>query len=238
MELKAAIVEDETEESQRLREALERFCMETETTLSVTLFESAERFLFHYQPVFDVIFMDIRMPGTDGMSAAESLRKMDLTVPLVFVTSMVQYAVKGYDVGALDFIVKPVKYPAFRMKMRRILSSVRMNKSPALLLNIGGEIQVIPIGEIVCLEVQDHELTYHTSTRDYTLRGRLSAAIDKLPAEQFFQVSASAAVNFRYVERISGEDVKVGGRMIRISRARKKAFLEALSVFMGSGMIR
>lgn len=62
----------------------------------------------NYQPAFDLIFMDIEMKPLDGMKAAQQIRKTDQKTVIIFVTQMAQYAVKGYEVGALDFMVKPV----------------------------------------------------------------------------------------------------------------------------------
>lgn len=105
-----------------LKQFMERFGAQENIHFSALHFPDAAQFLDQYQPFYDIVFMDIRMPGIDGMTAAEQLLHVDPAVPLVFVTSMVQFAVQGYSVDVLDFIVKPVKYPAFQLKMKRIIS--------------------------------------------------------------------------------------------------------------------
>ena len=71
----------------------------------------------HYEPGYDIIFMDVEMPGLDGFGAAEKIRAVDADAVLVFVTNMAQYAIKGYEVDALDYVLKPVNYYQFCTKL-------------------------------------------------------------------------------------------------------------------------
>lgn len=123
---KAAVVEDEREAAERIAEYLGRFGAENGETFDVSYYGDAEAFLAGYDPECDIVFMDIQLPDMSGMDAARALRAVDSEVTLVFVTSMVQYAVSGYEVSALDFIVKPVSYPNFAMKMKRVLRERRL----------------------------------------------------------------------------------------------------------------
>ena len=214
---------------------LEPFGRERGYGFETVRFTSADSFLIQYRPVYDLIFMDIRMPGTNGMSAAHRLRQLDGVTALIFVTNMVQYAVKGYDVDALDFIVKPVEYPLFEMKMKRAVRALQMKKGADVVLNVGGVARVLPSAQIHSIEVMDHDLTYHTEQGDFVVRGKLSAVEQTLP-EGFFRCSASHIVNLRYVTQLSGETAQVAGRMVRVSRAKKKEFMAALAGYLGRGV--
>ena len=161
--LRTAIVEDEDAAARDLEECLKRYCESRGISCSTERFRDGKTFLEQYSPRYDLIFMDIRMPKVDGMTAAQRLRELDRVTALVFVTSMVQYAVKGYEVEALDFIVKPVRYSSFEMKMRRILQAVDLKKGREVLLNVGGTVRVLTSSSIYYVEVMDHDLTYHTS---------------------------------------------------------------------------
>lgn len=105
-----AIVDDEQKQRDLLCGYLERYRQESGRQLRVTAFADAETFLQGYQPDFDIIFMDIQLPDRDGMTLSKKLRETNRTVILIFVTNMVQMAVEGYSVDAMDFIVKPVNY--------------------------------------------------------------------------------------------------------------------------------
>ena len=111
--IRVAIVEDEDIAARQLEQCLQQYESGHDIRFSSCRFRDALEFLEQYQPLYDLIFMDIGMPGLDGMEAAVRLRAMDSVTPLIFVTSMVQYAVRGYEVDALDFVVKPVRYPTF-----------------------------------------------------------------------------------------------------------------------------
>lgn len=108
-----AIVEDNEKERAYIRSCLDEISKQEEIPLHVEEFSSGTAFLGNYQPVYDIVLMDIEMPVMNGMETARMLRKIDETVLLLFVTNMSQYAVQGYDVDALDFIVKPINPYSF-----------------------------------------------------------------------------------------------------------------------------
>lgn len=234
--LRTAIVEDEDSAAQGLEECLNRYCRTRGIACSAERFRDGKSFLEQYSPRYDLIFMDIRMPKVDGMTAAQRLRELDQVTALVFVTSMVQYAVKGYEVEALDFIVKPVRYPAFELKMRRILQAVNLKKGQEVLLNVGGSVRVLTSSAIYYVEVMDHDVTYHTSQGDVTVRGKLGAVEQQLPKEVFFRCSTSYLINLQHVRQLTGETVLVGDRELRVSRGKKKELMAALAACLGRGV--
>lgn len=106
--LKIAIVEDEEEEVALLEEGIKRFFAESGTEYITAVFRNGMKFLEGYRGDCDVVLMDIEMPLLDGFRTAQKLREIDPSVTLIFITNMPNYAVKGYEVDALGFIVKPV----------------------------------------------------------------------------------------------------------------------------------
>ena len=236
MNLRIAVVEDEAEAANLLSQCLLRYGREGDHVFQISPFSDAAIFLQEYSPqLYDLIFMDIRMPGLDGMTAAEKLRQIDPLVPLVFVTSLVQFAVKGYEVDALDFIVKPIRYSSFKMKMKRILLSLERHQEVGIPLTIEGSVRIFPASDIYFVEVTDHQLTYHTAQGNFTSRGKLSQVEQKLPQDMFYRCSNSYLINLRHVEQVSGEDILCKGTTIRLSRAKKKEFLSTLTAFLGKG---
>lgn len=123
MLFRIAIVEDEKKDSDLLENYIARYFSEeaSENRYQVTVFNNAGVFVEHYRADFDLILLDIQMPGMNGMDAAAALRKKDSSVLLVFVTNMAQYAVKGYDVNAAGFILKPVSYYDFLLRIRKCI---------------------------------------------------------------------------------------------------------------------
>ena len=126
-----ALVEDEPEAADVLAAFIARYADEKGLELAVTRFGNAMDFEMTHQH-FDLVFMDIQMPGINGMEAAQLMRTYDSETPIIFVTNLAQYAVKGYEVDALDFIVKPVTYFNFRMRMDKAMRRIRRNVSFAV----------------------------------------------------------------------------------------------------------
>lgn len=233
MRISVAIIEDDTLSAQKLSYGLTDFGQRNEHTFSIARFEDGRSFLQNYQPKYDIIFMDIKMPGIDGMSAAEQLRKIDTKTMLIFVTSMVQYAVQGYEVEAFDFIVKPVNPTAFEMKMKRVMRALKLRRGSELTLEANGVTRVLPSSAIHYIEVRNHDLTYHTEQETFSIRGKLSTVEQKLLSESFFRCSISYLINLRYVTKFTGDQVCVAGEWLRVSRAKKKELAAALAAYLG-----
>ena len=123
--IRIAIVEDNENEAKTLSSLLERYGRDHGEEFQIRHFQNALRFLDQYQPDFELIFMDIDMPYMNGIEATKKLRQIDENVVLLFVTALAQYAVQGYGVGALDFLVKPINYAIFESKMGRAMNAMK-----------------------------------------------------------------------------------------------------------------
>lgn len=108
-----AIVEDEAAVREQLAGYVQRYTRQYGTQFEVTMFTDGVEILEDYRPVYDIIFLDVEMQHLDGMETARRIRELDSDVLLIFITNMAQYAIKGYAVGALDYVLKPVPYFAF-----------------------------------------------------------------------------------------------------------------------------
>lgn len=133
-----AIVEDQDNAAQRLAGYIDKYAAETGQEFRVTRFCNGEEFLKDYKCVFAVVFMDIQMPKKDGMEAAVELRRKDKNVSIIFITNLVQYALKGYEVDAVSFLVKPVSYCDFSLKFRKALDIYIMNEDRSFTVNAPG----------------------------------------------------------------------------------------------------
>ena len=122
--LTIAIVEDDLEYQKQLQKYIEEYGKEHELQYKITVFQNGLNFLEDYKGGCDLIFMDIAMPHMDGMETAAKLRKRGDETCLIFITSMAQYALKGYEVNAFDFLVKPLVYELFCIKFEKALSHI------------------------------------------------------------------------------------------------------------------
>ena len=228
-----ALVEDTAFDRRMLRDCIDQYSMETGTSFTITEYNNGRDFLDHCHDAPDLIFMDIVMDEMDGMSTARKLRQTNDSSLLVFVTSMLQYAVQGYSVDAMDFLVKPVSYPLFKLCMDRVVKKLQQN-APALLRfsNRDGSWS-IPAAEISYIESLDHKIYVHTKDRMLPVDGTLAAMEKQVASLPFFRCHVSYLVNLAFVERISGNDVWVNGERLSISRYRRKDFLDAWSAYVG-----
>ena len=115
--LHIAIVEDEENYSRELEEYIHRYGVETSRQFKVTHFQDGEDIVESYSGGFDLLLMDIQMEFMDGMTAAEKIRERDQEVQIIFITNRNDYAIRGYEVDALDYVLKPVSYYIFAKKL-------------------------------------------------------------------------------------------------------------------------
>ena len=108
--IKIALVDNDNQFAGQMKSFVDRFVEETKIECLLTRFSTGVDFISDYNPIFDLVFLDIEMPLMDGMETAKRLRRVDQNLPIIFVTNMLQMAIRGYEVSALDFIVKPLNY--------------------------------------------------------------------------------------------------------------------------------
>ena len=232
--MRTAIVEDDKEAAEKLSGFIRRYGRENGRVFDIAEFKDTAAFLFGYKPDYDLVFMDIEMPGRNGMDGAKKLREFDPDVPLVFVTGLMHYAVKGYEVGALDYLVKPYSYEAFEMTFSMAVKKRADAERSVTVRNMSGYAR-IPLSAIYYVEVNKHRVIYHTDFGLVDVWGSMKAAEKALPPFSFAKCGASWLVNLGRVKSIEGDSVVVGGDRLKISRAKKKAFLQALNAFVSYG---
>lgn len=164
--IRTVIVEDDDAAAELLAGYLDRYGGEHGETFSSVRYDNAVTFLEKYASDADIVFMDIEMEDLDGMKAAAKLRERDRSVTLIFVTNMAQFAIKGYEVDALDFIVKPVGYHDFAFRLKKAVARIRANEEKYVSVNLLGG-RVCQSGGLAHKVRRDNETPY-----DLAYRGR------------------------------------------------------------------
>ncbi len=231
--MRVAMVEDSLEQAEELRQFFARYARENGMECMISHYLEAYRFLDEYRSDYDVVLLDIELPEMNGMRAAERLREKDRDVIIVFVTNMRQYAVAGYSVSALDYIVKPINYFEFEKLMKKVRRVTDARRERDVVLKNAGSVQRISSSQIRYVEVYHHKLIFHMESGMLESWGSLKEVEDMVPKAMFFRCNNCFLVNFKYVDAIEKEEVVLGADRLRISHLRKKDFMREFTQYLG-----
>lgn len=230
--IKIAIVEDNAEERKLIKSYVERYDKEQNVSCAVDLYTDGDEIVEGAGAGYDLIIMDIELPLLNGMDAAEQIRTMDRDVTIIFTTHNPNYAIRGYKVQALDYLLKPVSYNAFEEVMGRALRQRAESSKKFIRVRIRNGTVKLDASKIRYVDVLDHYICYHTEEGDVKAKASMRDAVQALEGEPFFQCNKAFLVNLAYVDGISGNDLMIGSERIPVSRARKKAFMEAMNQYL------
>ena len=232
--MKIAVVEDQQETRECLCQFIRQYTEEQGMQAEVVPFEDGAVLAKGYKLGFDILFMDVEMPGLDGFATAEKIREVDPNVVLIFVTNMAQYAIRGYEVDALDYVLKPVNYYQFSTKLSRAIQRVQRRKGGQVVLQLaGGGMQLLDTSEIFYLETRSRMLYYHTSKGEFAVRASLQSAEKQLQPYHFVRCNQCYLVNLSYVRGIENDFALVQNDRLEISRRQRNAFLTAVASYVG-----
>lgn len=231
---RALIVEDEPEEAARLSAFVRRYGESHDITFKITWIKSAMEMLAdkgHY----DLVLLDIDLPGITGMEAAQLMRVYDESTPIIFVTNLAKYAVKGYEVGATGFIVKPVTWGNLSMNLDRALRTIRLNSGRSVMVPTEDGMRVVAFSSIVYVEVTGHRLTYHLEDGEMLeTRGSLGQLEEELAGAPIVRVAKSCVVNMDKITLVRAQDLQmVTGECVHVSRTRKREVMDAVTDYLG-----
>ena len=233
--LRVAIVEDDDSYAETLQEYLNKYEQENEVRFQVVRYEDGADLVEKYHGDFDILIMDIELKFMDGMTAAQHIRKMDSNVIIIFVTNMPQFALKGYQVDALDYVLKPISYYACSQRLERALERMeRRSTKKYITLHLKGRVQKVNILNIMYIEALQHDLIYHMD-RDgvtYTVRGIIKDLEANLKDYYFFRCHKGYLVNLAYVESVGEATVQIGEEQIPVAKLRKKELLNEFNRYI------
>ncbi len=233
--LRIAIVDDCQNDSDALHALVDDYFKRNEQSCVVHVYKAPLDFIRNTDN-YDIVFMDIRMDKLDGLEVARIMRKINMESVLIFVTAMAQLAVKGYEVDALDFIVKPADQASINYVLTKALSRLENISNTVFALKTSDGVISLSSNDITYVEVFDHNLAYHTTRGVYDVRGRLSDVIKKLDPKRFILCNRSFVVNLRYVSSACNEYLVVDGKKIFISKSHSKEIMRHFSNFLGENL--
>lgn len=230
MVIKVAIVEDEDMWAKTLSEFLERYQNEnSDIRFSIQRYCDGDEIAENYSGEYDIIFMDIEMQFMNGMEAAESIRLRDSSVEIIFVTNMAKYAIEGYKVRAMDYVLKPIQYNVFSESLKRAIHEVKKHEEKYVCINQKDGVLKVGISEIRYIESHGHRLTFHLE-KDFVETTVLSIKQmeEALKNDGFFRCNSGCLVNLKYVKGFKDGEVFIDEDRISVSRSKKQEFMETL----------
>lgn len=199
-----AICDDEAEARRYVAELVRRWAEQGEHDVTLREYPSAEGLLFGDEAGYDILLLDIEMGGMNGVDLARSIRRRDAVAEIIFVTGYSDYIAEGYDVAALQYLMKPVSWVKLSATLDRALERLHRNERSLCLETAGGMVRT-PLYSIKYIDVQRNYATVHTN-EEITVRRTLSQLAGELD-ERFFRLGRSAVINLYAVRKVTKTDV-------------------------------
>ena len=230
-----AICDDQQECNDRLRQMLNHCfrqmnagqCRITEYASGTTLSEA-------YRPgIFDIIFLDVQMPGLDGYQTAERIRNQDLSVDIVFVTNMKDQSLMGYNYNAKGFLIKEVSQAQLDSLMHRLLDEMR-RRTDIGVYSVRQKFDKgtvhLKLSDVIYFESRDKDIIAVTKNESFVFREKLNAVEKNLDGKGFLRINRSLLVNTAYVFKdFGGLLVLRTGESLPIGKNYKKSVRKTFS---------
>lgn len=228
------IVEDDVATARTLQEYVERYAREHGIEVQVARLASALD-LPEQADHADLVFLDIELPQINGMDAALELRQHNATTLIIFVTNLAQYAVKGYQANALDFVVKPFTYYDLALRMDRAMQALQQRSARSISVRTREGMRLFPASDLVFLDSSRHDVVYHLADGTaVSARGSLRGAWDELGGSPFLRISSRCIINMAHVRGLRDAEVTLStGDVVWMSRANKKRSLDEIARYLG-----
>ncbi len=231
--LQIAVVEDSGTDLETLANYLERYKAEKKPDLYIRYYRDALSFINDAQAESDIVLMDILMPDMNGMDAAKIFRERDETACLIFVTNIADFAVEGYQVGAMDYLLKPVEYARFEQTMDKAVKYCASKQHHILSLHTREGQLRLAMSDIYFIRSLKHYVYIMTAEKEYRVRSSMREMEQNLNDAMFFRCDNSYIVNLAYVEQVTKDTAKVVTWDIPVSRMRRKDFMNAFNCYLG-----
>jgi DNA-binding LytR/AlgR family response regulator len=235
--MKIGICDDENVQLAYLNMVIGEWAKGKRVICETKLFVSAEQLLFEYPDSIplDLLILDIQMGKMNGMELARELRIRDKELKILFLTGVKDYVFEGYEVGALRYLVKPVKEDQLMDILEEVYKQIKDNPRSYFIFTYLGEPVKIAYEDILYITVEGHYLHMVTLKSEYDWKESLSAMRELLELEDFILSHRSAIINIRHVDKIKKEEcIMSNGQYVPISRGNYKEVNQAfIRYYMG-----
>lgn len=224
--MRIALCDDDEKQSLLLRAYITKWAERTGCKVSITVFNSAENFIINWNTpgTFDLLFLDIMMNKMTGVELAELIRKTDTEMDIAFVTATPDFVFKGYDVGALYYLIKPIKEEDCVKCLNKAQMRLGEEEEKSLLVNHEDGLKKVRLSELIYIESLAHYLDYHTTQGVLRTRKNIASAEEELAEYgDFFRIHRSYVVNLKHIDLFLDDEIQLeDGRKLPVSRRKKR----------------
>ena len=228
MEYKIAVVDDDRHSLDAILKLFDKYSEDFNVLFKASAFSDGDEILDSYKSQYDIIFLDIEMARCDGMTTAKRIREVDKKTNIVFITNNPNYAIEGYKVGALSYLVKPLKYFSFKTELKRALAEASRVKNEYIMVSMINDSMKLALDDIYYIESYMHKLIYHTTSGSYEVYGTMKEIEEKLSDKAFVRSNSGYIVNLKYIDSIKGDSLFINGEELKISRSKKNTVMDKL----------
>ena len=232
--IKIAVVEDSVEDLNNCLSLLDRYSKEKNLTFDVQTFASGDAFLMRFKSQYDFIILDFYLSAMNGIDVARSIREKDEEVIIMFATNLAKYATNGYEVAAIDFVLKPLSYSSFYLRLERVMKKLGKKNDNFIVVPNEGGFNKIETNNILYVEVISHDIIFHLKdNQEITTSGTLKKFEEQLKNHWFIRCNSCYLVNAHNIRRVEKLDIQlVNDETIAISHPKKKSFMESFKKYI------
>ena len=219
MKYKIAICDDESTQRDYLQEIVTAWAQKTHRLVDLKQYAHAEQFLFDYEEEkdFDILLLDIEMPGINGIDLAKRVRRENTSVQIIFVTGYYDYFSDGFDVSALHYLIKPVSDRKLYPVLDKAADNLAYRQRSVLISTAEADIKV-SLADITYVEAENVYVVVHTVQGNYRMRQSLAKFAGQLD-DTFIKVHRSYIVGLKYIKKITRTEITMlSGDTVPISR--------------------
>lgn len=229
-----AVVEDSTDDLNNCLALLDRYSKEKKIQFDIQTFASGDAFLMRFKSQYDFIILDINLSALNGIDVARNIREKDEEVIIMFATNLAKYATSGYEVDAIDFVLKPLSYASFYLRLERVMKKLSKKDNYFIVVPYDGGFNKVSINDVLYVEVISHDIIFHlVDGKEITTSGTLKKYEEQLKEHWFIRCNSCYLVNARKIKRVEKLDIQlINDESIAISHPKKKGFMASFKKYI------
>lgn len=238
MPIKIAICDDTAEDIKLLSDALYTY----DYSFEINTYTNGQMLIDEFldmKPSVDILFLDVYMPGIDGVKTAQKIRSESKDIKIIFISSSKEHFLQAYEVFAFNYILKPFDRERLYLVLDRAIDEIRRERSHKIRFSYKSTVYSVDCRDILYIESRDKLILFHLADQS-TLQcyGKLNEIEEELPEQSFIRCHKSFLVNSSYITEMGENHFRVGQALIGISKKHIKTAKDQYYAYLFSHMSR